>query len=129
MSSLLSICPKNAVGQILARTDVAPPDHYSGGLPFDADGVLAVQAGNPDYYHQGLGFTNSSRLAVSGDAVLYWGSGAAGFQVDARLCRVLQAPDHYSSGVGYDTSGKNCQVTVVLSDFNDDFNNDFGGEL
>ena len=110
MSALLATCLINAQGQIIATADTVRPDHFSNGLPFEADGSLAVQPASAVRFHQGIGFTDTSRIAVSGDTVLYFGSGAAGFQINRRLCRNLGFPVQYSSGLGYNVDAKVCQT-------------------
>jgi hypothetical protein len=63
------------------------PDHYHNGLPFEADGSLAVQNGGViDRYSNGLPLTAVGRVCVElNGGVHYRGSGAATFSVGGRL--------------------------------------------
>ena len=103
MSALLQ---GRAIGGVIRFTDgAAAPHHFHNGLPFDADGGIAIADGGViDHFHQGLPFTANGRLVSVQGSVNYWGSGAAPFNNDPSLVRALVV-DHYSSGVPYSPAG------------------------
>ena len=74
MSALLNRTPtRNATGQILFTAGSAPPDHFSGGIPYEANGSVSVEDGPIDHYHQGLPYTANGRLATGGGIVVALG--------------------------------------------------------
>ena len=109
MSALLQGVPLRVAGGAIDETiGTLAPDHFANGIPYEADGTLAVSTSQPaDHYHQGLPFTALGRLAVAGSATApaYFGSGAAPFTVANLLQRQVIASDHFSSGVAYSGVG------------------------
>jgi len=84
---------------------VLAPEYFYQGLPWEA-GVLAVDlVGAIDHYHEGIPFTAVGRLAVSEDAPVRFGAGAAPFDANGRLAMSNDAVDHYSSGIPYTATG------------------------
>ena len=81
MSALLQKWSRNATFGSSA------PDHYHNGLPFEADGTLAVQnGGTVARTVNGLPLTANGRLAVEvNGAVNYVSTGSATFSVAGRL--------------------------------------------
>ena len=79
------------------------PDHYWNGLPFEADGRLAVDNGGlVDHYWQGLGFTSVGRLSASLNGVLdHFGMGAAAFNTLDQLIYQFGAVNDYANGIPY----------------------------
>lgn len=72
-----------------------------GGVEFNRevpmDSISAI-----DHHHQGLPFTANGRVAVDVDGVIaYYGSGSAPFTAAGRLCVESGAITHHTSGVGY----------------------------
>lgn len=70
----------------------SPPDHKHNGLPFDANGKLAVQNGGIiDRVYMGLPYTANGRLAVelNGTPVRN-GTGSATFSIGGRLVVAMQ---------------------------------------
>jgi hypothetical protein len=104
MSALFNRFPSGGALDVTVGT--LAPDHYSSGLPFDADGSVSIDTATAiDHYHQGLPFTAVGRIAASvGQAVVRFGSGAAPFDATGRLATAALAVDHYSSGVPYTTA-------------------------
>lgn len=84
------------------------PDHYWNGLPFEANGTLAVDNGGlPTHYWQGLGFTANGRLAASLNGVLdHFGMGAAGFNTLDQLIYQFGAANSYANGVPYSSADR-----------------------
>lgn len=110
MSQLLQglACP------IVVTDAITAPDHYHNGLPYEADGSLAVDGANVDHIHQGLPFTALGRLTVGieGSPVRF-GNGAAPFDVVDRLCiTLIGAQDHTSAGVCYDIANRIVMVAA-----------------
>ena len=110
MSALLQTVPRTE-GRLEVTVAATPPDHWSNGLPFEADGSLACDAANPNHYHQGLPYSVNNRICYAGGATpapAYFGSGAAPFQgANARISFTLGgATDHYSSGIAYLPNGR-----------------------
>jgi hypothetical protein len=102
-----------ANGAHIGRTSGSvAPDHNHNGLPFEADGQLAVQnAGVIDHYHQGLPFTAIGRLVtVNNAAVVRVGNGAAPFDANDRLATGTGAISYVNCGVPYTAAG---QIAVV----------------
>jgi hypothetical protein len=105
MSALLNASPKP--GGAVATTDsVLAPDHFTNGLPYDADGTLSVtNLGTIDHYHQGLPFTALGRICTAlNSPVADFGSGAAPFNAGGLLVIGSGGVDHVSSGVPYTAS-------------------------
>jgi hypothetical protein len=96
----------------------AIPHHFANGLPYEADGTLALDnVGATDHVHQGLPFTVQGRLVYAGGSAVpeYFGAGAAPFQpvVDSKLAFAFAQPvTHFSGGVAYSAEGR-VSVTVV----------------
>lgn len=88
-----------------AYTDGAlAPAHFHNGLPFEADGSLAVQiSGAVDHHHQGLPFTAVGRLAISPTGpVDHTGSGCSAFNATGQLlCYTENNNDVVVHGVIY----------------------------
>lgn len=107
MSALLQGVPRrNAAGRLLVTNGDLAPHHYANGLPYEANGDLAVKFGGTlDHFHQGLPFTAAGRFLITGAPPSYVGNGAAPFTVvgaDTRLSvHTTTAISHFSSGVGY----------------------------
>lgn len=115
MSALLQGVPRrNATGQILFTVGATPPDHFSGGIPYEADGSVAVENGPIDHYHQGLPYTASGRLATGGGTVVtYYGGGAAAFAANGQQA-TSTLPDVYVHGVAYGANGAPCWVAAPV---------------
>ena len=102
MSQLLISAPKDAdTGAILVVVGTAAPDHFSCGIPYDSAGV-AVDDSSPITNHSmGLPFTANGRIAVSGGDTTYYSSGAAPFDASGALVMQAGDVDHYSAGIPY----------------------------
>ena len=106
MSALLNASPK-AGGRILLTNGLTPPSHFVNGLPYEANGELAVSFGGViDHYHQGLAFDVEGRLVVTGATPGYFGSGSAGFVSDRMVVHTTADATHYVHGVGYQATGR-----------------------
>lgn len=111
MSQLLQVATR--AGGAIPQTDgVAVPDHFDQGIPYAADGSLAVEnLGAIDHYHQSLPFTAIGRLAtaLNGTVQTIQPGGipinAAGF-----ICLGNGAVDHYSAGIPYTATN---QIAVI----------------
>lgn len=102
MGALLQLVPPRVAGAIDITIGTLAPDHFANGLPYEADGTLAVDTATAiDHHHQGLPFTAVGRLATASGNPTYFGMGASPFTAANRLNVVIAAVDHYSSGVGY----------------------------
>ena len=91
-------------GAISITNGSTTPDHFHNGLPYEADGSLAVEIGAPTHYHQGLGFSAAGRLSSTVGSVSYFGGGAAPFTASLQLAQAVGV-EHYSSGVPYSAAG------------------------
>lgn len=115
MSQLLQVATRGG-GSIVAITGFDPPSFVDQGIPFDEiEGgaiVLATTiAGVISYHYQGLPFTAEGRLAVTNDKpVDYYGSGAAPFDAIGLLALGSGAVDYFSAGIPYTVDG---QIAVV----------------
>ena len=75
--------------------------HYSGGLPFTAAGLLAVDYnGIVDHYHQGLPFNAAGALVCTTGTTQYYSSGAAPFSAE-KLNVASGAPVAHVGGVPF----------------------------
>jgi len=115
MSALLQNVPRRSDdGGIFYASSTLPVDHYTNGLPYDADGALACTIGAAvDHWHQGLPFTQFGRLAVFVGNPDHFGGGAAPFNAAHQLCIGSGAPANYSSGVGYLATGRVSASTTI----------------
>ena len=97
-----------APGTIAIRTGRSAPLLVTGGIPFDADGVVAVtNFGAIAYYHQGLPFTSEGRLCVELDgAVARVGNGGAPFTATGLLALSTSAVDRVIAGIPYTAEGQ-----------------------
>jgi len=115
MSQLLQVATRGG-GSIVAIGGADPPSFVDQGIPFDIleGGVIAmstVLAGVISHHHQGLPFTAEGRLAVTNDKpVDYYGSGAAPFDSIGLLALGSGPVDHYSAGIPYTVDG---QIAVI----------------
>ena len=109
MSALLQGVPIADNGGVLVTNGSTVPDHVHSGIPYEADGSVAVDYLNPaNHFHQGLGYTSVGRLAANLVATVdYFGNGAAPFSGVAILAFDSTGPvSHYSSGVPYVANGR-----------------------
>jgi hypothetical protein len=106
MSALLNACPKAANGSLIVTVGTLAPDHYSSGIPYEADGSLALFQGVADHYHQGLGFSATGRLCRQGADPTHFGSGAAPYPAGNSLGTIPGAPTHFTNGVGYSATNR-----------------------
>jgi hypothetical protein len=93
---------------------VAVPDHVHNGIPYEADGSLAVEnLGAIDHFHQGLPYTTTGRLTVAvNGAVLRIASGGGPFTAAGNLVIGAGAVEHYSLGVPYTATN---QIAMVAA--------------
>ena len=100
MSALLNGLAVNGVIRI---TDgVTVPAHFHAGLPFEANGTLAVHVNATiTHYHQGLGFDTNGRLSIGSGATDHVGQGHAPFTGVNGLNTTALSPNDYASGVPY----------------------------
>ena len=104
MSQLLQVATRS--GALAQTVGTLAPAHYANGLPFDADGSLAVDTASAiDHYQLGLPFTAAGRLCVAAAAVDHFGSGGAPFTATGRLAQGTPT-DHYSAGIPYTATGQ-----------------------
>ena len=85
---------------IYVTDGLGPPDHWSDGIPYEADGTIAVStAGGIDHYSQGLPFTAGGRIAIGQVDPVRFGSGSAPFDGAGRLAFDLTGqPNIYDNG-------------------------------
>jgi hypothetical protein len=85
MSTLLQAVLKSS-GALSVTVNTDAPDFFSGGIPLESDGTLAVDTASAVANHQqGLPFTAAGRLAVTTDAPTDTGMGAAPY-AGGKLC-------------------------------------------
>ena len=113
MSVLLQGVPAMQGGKtIRILVGAEPPDHFHNGLPYDADGSLAVESAPAvTHHHQGLPFSVNKRLAVFVNGVVTSVQPGAMPFVGPHLALSTGVVDHVSSGVQY-TAGQ--QIAVVI---------------
>jgi hypothetical protein len=115
MSALLQGVPTFVAGAVFfSETKSDAPHHYANGIPYDADGAVATEAGPVVRYHQGLPFTANSRLARESGPVARVGAGAAPFTAAGALAISTAALiEHFSSGIGYSGGSQVAMTTEV----------------
>ena len=102
MSQLLISAPKDAdTGAILVVVGTAAPDHFSCGIPYDSAGMAVDDSSPITNYSMGLPFTANGRLAVSSGATTYYNSGAAPFDASGALVMQNGTVDHVATGIPY----------------------------
>lgn len=112
MSQLLQIATRRNAEAIDVADGFGVPLYFDQGIPYDEIeggqlGVATQLAGVIDHYHQGLPFTAQGRLAVTNDKpVEYYGSGAAPFDAGGLLVLGSTVIDHYSAGIPYTADGQ-----------------------
>ncbi len=95
--------------------DVAPPELYYNGLPYDGLVYVAIDTvSDIAYYHQGIPFTENDRIAgtIGTAAPAYYGSGGAPFDATGRLALSTAAARNTQCGVIYSTDGRLRTVTA-----------------
>ena len=104
MSAILGLVPlRQGLTAVDITNGVAAPDHFSNGVPYEADKSVAVAIdGVIDHYHQGLGFSAAGRLAatLTGPPTRF-NSGAAPMNATGHLVFAIGSNAHYNSGLGY----------------------------
>jgi hypothetical protein len=92
-----------AVNGVIPITDgIAAPAYFHAGLPFEANGTLAVHINATiTHYHQGLGFDANGRLSIGNGVTDHFGSGHAPFTSINGLNTAALSPNNYASGVPY----------------------------
>ena len=106
MSQLLQAA---SFGGLRMTVGAGVPDHFSSGIPYEADGSVAAVDAAPTHHHQGLGYDAQGRLCVLlGFDPNIFGNGTAPFLVASpgRLCAEAAAIDHYATGVPYTAGGR-----------------------
>lgn len=105
MSALLQGLPS----PIVARGGSDTPAYTHNGLPFEEDGVLAIEDWDIHHYNQGLPFTESGRIAATtiGDVVRV-GNGATPFTLENKLAiaGLADPVSHYANGVAFTADSK-----------------------
>lgn len=106
MSQLLQVATR-AGGNIPVTDGVLAPADFDQGIPYEADGSLAVDdLGVIDHHWQGLPFTAIGRLAVALNGVVdTYGAGAMPLNTAGQLVTGAGAIDHYSAGIPYHSGG------------------------
>lgn len=104
MSALLQTF---ADGTVAYRNGTGVPTGFTNGLPVDT-GALAVDGATAiDHHHQGLPYTANGRLAVSiGGSVSFYNHGAAPIDAGGRLVIDTGAAAAFTSGVPYTGTGE-----------------------
>ena len=104
------VIPRNAAGHLVRNLSSAAPDHWAQGLPFDADGSLAMEAASPTYFSQGLPFTANHRVAYAGAVPSYFQNGG-GFSSTHRIACNVGGNDHHEHGVQFGSSAGQVATT------------------
>lgn len=104
MSQLLQVPARNGLNVFVGAT---PPPLFHGGLPYENATDIAVDLTGPvAYHHQGLPFTAEGRLAVTEDPPTEQGPGAMPL-ASGRLCMQNAVPAEYiPGGVGVTVGGQ-----------------------
>ena len=109
MSSLLISAPKDENGRIYVTNGTSKPDHYSCGIPYEADGSVAITSGGAAVrYTNGLPLTAAGRIATVAGPPQYFSAGSMPLRGSPLLAGAIGSTDvdHFSGGVGYDAQGR-----------------------
>ncbi|KPK73359.1 MAG: hypothetical protein AMJ84_02360 [Acidithiobacillales bacterium SM23_46] len=91
------------------RNTADAPTHFSGGLPFNADGVLCVELpGTVDHQHNGQGYAADGKLAGVLGSVESFAQGGLPMNAGRIVVATAAAIDHYNSGLPCSASGALC---------------------
>ena len=101
MSQLLQVATRKVASAVQLSEDA--PHHTANGLWYDANGILVVNIAAPiSHHHQGLPFTADGSLAVElNTAPSRWAPGGVPFSITGRVVLDLLGANHYSASIPY----------------------------